>query len=310
MTKKTSEILANIFKYPPYIIITINYVCTILGIKFLSDKSYLKALFKYKLGYDLNLMNPNTYNEKLQWLKLYNRKAEYTVMVDKYNVRDYIVSKIGDEYLIPILGKWEHFDDIDFDKLPNKFVLKCTHGSGSIAICKNKKEFDFKLARKKINIWMKRNFYFYAREWPYKNVVPNVIAEEYLEAKDGQLLDYQLHVFNGLTKLIYVIIDRFKSRKKNIYNIHWELQKFQHSRPYDEKIKLETPKNLDKMIEIAEILAANIPYLRVDFYDIDGKLYIGELTFFPSGGFGKLIPFEYDELLGSWISLPNFSRTK
>ena len=271
-----------------------------------SDEKYLKRLFKLTLGYELKLDNPQTFNEKLQWLKLNDRKSEYTMMVDKLAVKDYVANKIGNEYIIPTLGVWNYFDEIDFDKLPNKFVLKCTHDSGGLVICKDKNTFDKKAAKKKIEKCLKRNYYWSGREWPYKDVMPKIIAEQYIQQNAYEELDdYKLMCFNGKVKATFVCSDRFSEDglKVTFYDTDWNRLPFERHYP-SSKIEIEKPKTYDKMVVFAEKLADKIPFVRVDFYEIGGKTYFGELTFFPGGGYEEFTPKEWDKILGDWIKLP------
>lgn len=273
--------------------------------KNIPDDIYLKKIFKKKLGTDLDLDNPTTFNEKLQWLKLYERKDIYTEMVDKYEVKKIIEKKIGKEYVIPILGVWDKFKDIDFEKLPDKFVLKCTHDSGGLLICKDKRKMNYRKAQIKFDMIMKRNFYYRGREWPYKNVKPRIIAEKYLEDdKLKELRDYKFFCFNGVPKIMKVDFDRFINHRANYYDLNGNLLEFgeaDYLPDYNKKINM--PKNMEKMIKFAKILSNDTKFLRVDFYEINGKMYFGELTFFPASGFGKLTDKQWDKKLGSWINL-------
>lgn len=273
--------------------------------KFLKDEIFLHKKFFLIMGKKLDLKNPKTYNEKLQWLKLYDRKPEYTTMVDKYEVRRYIANTIGEEYLIPLIGVWDKFDDIDFDKLPNQFVIKCTHDSGGVVICENKSELDIDLVRKKINKCLKRNYYYAHREWPYKNAKPRIIVEHYMVDESGnELKDYKFFCFNGEPKALHVITGR------RVYDTRLDCfdMEFNHiplSQEYKNAIKhIEKPSGFKEMIRLANILTRDIPHVRVDFYDINGQVYFGELTFHPFSGFEKIEPEEYDELFGSWLNLP------
>ncbi|MGM9876377.1 MAG: ATP-grasp fold amidoligase family protein [Bacilli bacterium] len=268
---------------------------------FLPDSVYLKWRFKLIMGYKLDLDNPQTFNEKLQWLKLYDRDPKYTQMVDKYEVRKYIKEKIGEEYLIPLLGVYDKFEDIDFDKLPNQFVIKCNHDSGGLVICKDKSKLDIESARRKINSSLKRNYYYSGREWPYKNVKPKIIIEKYMEDNiDKELIDYKLYAFNGRVDYVMVCFDRFNGGTKFIYfDREWNIQKdFSNDGiKYGDNISLRKPKNLDKMFNFASILSKRIPFVRVDFYEVNGKLYFGELTFYPSSGFDDTRPEKISKYL-------------
>lgn len=272
---------------------------------YLSDKNFLRKKYFLKLGKKLNLNKPITFNEKMQWLKLYDRKPEYTNMVDKYEVRKYITETIGKEYLIPIIGVYDKFEQINFDKLPNQFVIKCTHDSGSTIICKDKRNFDVNVAKKKIKSCQKINFYLKGREWPYKNVKHRIIIEKYMKNDDnGELKDYKFMCFNGKVKCSFVCSNRYNDEgmKIDFYDLDWNKMSFQRHYPNSEE-QITKPKNYELMIKLAEKLSNNIPFVRVDFYEINGKIYFGELTFFPGSGFEEFTPEKYDEILGQWINL-------
>lgn len=219
----------KLLKLKYYLLNPSKLVLRIMNSKFsriLADKTYLKIYFKCKMGYKLNLKNPQTFNEKLQWLKLYDRNPEYTKMVDKYEVREYIKEKIGEEYLIPLIGVYDKFDDIDFDELPNQFVIKCNHDSGGLVICKDKGKLNIEETRKKINKSLKRNYYYSGREWPYKNVKPRIIIEKYMEdSNKSDLIDYKLFCFNGIPKIVLVCSERFSSSNmcKTWFDMNWKL---------------------------------------------------------------------------------------
>ena len=271
------------------------------------DRRYLEKLYRATFGKELNLENPQTFNEKLQWLKLYDRKPVYTTMVDKYAAKEYVADKIGEEYIIPTLGVWDKFDDIDFDALPDQFVLKCTHDSGGLAICKDKKTFNIEAARKKINRYLKRNYYYTFREWPYKDVKPRIIAEKYMVDESGyELKDYKIFCFDGQPKIMFIATDRAnpeEETKFDFFDMEFNHLPFQNGHPNAKKSIMQ-PKGFEKMKELAAKLSAGIPQVRVDFYDIDGKVYFGELTFSHWSGFVPFDPEEWDYKLGSWIDLP------
>lgn len=275
--------------------------------KILSDKKYISTKYEYIFNKRLNLNNPQTFNEKLQWLKLYDRKPEYTTMVDKYAVKKYVADIIGEEYIIPTFGVWNHFDEIDFEKLPNQFVLKCTHDSGGLVICKDKAKLDKVVAKKKLETSLKNNYYWSGREWPYKNVKPRIIAEQYLsDVQANDLYDYKFFCFGGEVRCFKVDFDRFIEHHANYYDKEGNILKFgEVDLPpiYDKNIKMS--KNIGKMLELAEKLTEQQPFLRADFYDANGKIYFGELTFFPASGFGKFTSEEWDLKLGEWIQLPD-----
>lgn len=270
----------------------------------LSDKLYLKIIFKLRLGYSLDLKNPQTFNEKLQWLKLYDRNPKYIQMVDKYEVRKYISENIGEEYLIPLIGVYNRFEEINFEELPNQFVIKCTHDSGGVVICKNKSKFDIRKAKEKIKKSMKRNFYYSGREWPYKNIKPKIIIEQYMEDKKAkELIDFKIMCFNGIPKFSFTCSERYNDGLKvTFYNLSWEKMSFERHYPSSTK-NIEKPKNYELMLELSKKLSKNIPFVRVDWYEINGKLYFGELTFYPGSGLEEFKPFSWDKKLGKLLSL-------
>lgn len=273
------------------------------------DPLYVRLAYFRRMKKFPNLKNPKTFNEKLQWLKLYNRNPEHTRIVDKYEAKQYIAERIGEEYIIPTLGVWNNFDEIDFDSLPEQFVLKCTHDSGGLVICRDKSELDLAAARKKIEASLKTNYYWHSREWPYKNVIPRILAEQYMIDESGtQLKDYKIFCFNGQPYCIQVDFDRFTEHKKNLYTLDWELLEFSFNYPAHPEVEIAKPPVLDKMLELARVLSAGEPYVRVDFYCIDGKPYVGEITFFPASGYGKFVPEKYDTILGEKIQLPKNNR--
>ena len=277
----------------------------------MSDKLYLKCMYGAMIGRKLNLDNPKTFNEKLQWLKLYNRKPEYSKLVDKYDVKFYISKLIGEEYVIPTLGIYDSFDDIDFDALPNQFVLKCTHDSGSTVICRDKATFDFGKARTKLTRKFKSNLFWHGREWPYKDVKPRIIAEQYMESDgDKDLTDYKFYCFNGEPKFLYIShgLSDHSTAHISYVSLDWKKQPFKRNDFADFDELPPKPVNFDKMVELCGILSANIPFLRVDFYEINGCVYFSELTFFPGSGFTAFEPQEWDEKIGEWIDLPSVKK--
>ena len=277
-------------------------------LNWLSDETILKIQFKDRMGKKLSIEKPKTFNEKLQWLKLYDRNPLYTNLVDKYAVRKYIAETIGEEYLIPLIGVWDKFEDIDFSKLPNQFVLKCNHDSGGVVICTDKSKLDIDAVRKKINKSLKRNYYHYGREWPYKNVKPRIICEKYMIDKLGtELKDYRFFCFNGEPAFIVVdfnITDKSKTRR-NLYDLDWKLMNAEISYPRELSKIVQKPSKLNEMINLSKILSKDIPHVRVDFYYMNEKIYFGEMTFYHQSGYGKFHPKEFGELLGSWIELPS-----
>ena len=263
------------------------------------------------MGYKLNLDTPQTFNEKLQWLKLYDRNPDYTKMVDKYEVRKYIKEKIGEEYLIPLIDVYDKFDDIDFDKLPNQFVIKCTHDSGGLVICKDKNNLHVKAAKKKINKFMKRNYYKVHREWPYKNVKPRIIIEKYMEdTKAKELVDYKFMCFDGEPKLSFTCSERYNNGLKvTFFDLDWNKLPFERHYPSSNK-KIIKPINYDLMLKFSKILSDDIPFVRVDWYEINGKLYFGELTFYPGSGYEEFTPSKYDKIIGDFIKLDGGKNEK
>lgn len=268
------------------------------------DSIYLRMMYYLKTGESLHLKHTVTFNEKLQWLKLYNRKPEYTKMVDKVAVKEYVAKVIGEEFVIPTLGVWNSLEDIDFDKLPKQFVLKCNHDSGGIIVCKDKDNFDRETAQKKIRKLLKRNYYYLEREWPYKNVSPLVFAEKFMVDESGaELKDYKIFCFNGKPYIIQVDFDRFVNHRRNIYFTDWSLTPFEYGYPTDQNIKIPRPVCLDEMLDLAGKLSKDIPFIRVDFYVIYNKIYFGELTFYPEAGIGKFNPDIWNTRLGELLKI-------
>lgn len=269
------------------------------------DKLYLKIKFYCRMGKRLNLKNPQTFNEKLQWLKLYGRRPIDTVLSDKYAVKEYITKTIGPEYVIPLLGVWDKFDDIDFDKLPNQFVLKCTHDSGGIVICKDKSKMDKKAAKKKLEKSLMIDYYVYSREKAYKNIPRRIIAEQYMEdAESSELKDYKFFCFDGEVKFFKIDFGRFVEHRANYYTPQGELLALGEEKfPPNPNAQVVVPKNLETMVELAEKLSKGKPFVRVDFYDVANHIYFGEFTFSPGCGMNKLKPEGWDEKIGEWIKL-------
>ena len=279
-------------------------------LNWMPDELYLRTKYKARLGKQPDLRNPITFNEKLQWLKLHDRKAIYTTMVDKYAVKDYVASIIGEQYIIPTLGVWDSIDDIDFDALPDQFVLKCTHDSGGLIICKNKSTLDIEAAKRKIDRCLKSNYYWRGREWPYKNVKPRIIAEKYMEDESGyELKDYKVFNFDGEPKMIQVDYGRFSRHMRNLYTTDWKYIEASIEYPTDPKHIIEKPEALGEMLEAARTLSKGIPHARTDFYSIDDKLYFGEITFYHGSGFEKFTPKAFEDQISSWLKLPGGGDT-
>lgn len=272
----------------------------------MSDEKFIKMRFKHNFGYEPDLDNPKTFNEKLQWLKLYNRQPIFSTMVDKYGAKEYVANIIGAEHIVPTLGVWDSFEEIDFPSLPNQFVLKCTHDSGGLVICKDKSKLDIDEAKQKIQKSLKENYYLHGREWPYKNVKPRIIAEKYIEEADSkELVEYKIFCFNGVPKIILVCKGQAHGagRTNDYCDLNLERLPFTSLFPNSEG-ELEKPALLPDMLKYAEILSKDIPQLRVDFYISNNTVYFGELTFFHNSGFCEFNPKEWNETLGSWITLP------
>lgn len=279
-------------------------------LNWINDETYLKIAYRIKMGKKLNLDSPVTFNEKLQWLKLYDRRPEYTTMVDKYEVKKWVSAKIGEEYIIPTLGVWDKFDDINFNKLPEQFVLKCTHDSGGLVICKDKRKFDQQKARKKIETCLKHNFFWGQREWPYKNVKPRIIAEPYMEDADTKdLRDYKIFTFNGQVKALFIATDRESKEetKFDFFDANFRHLAFTNGHP-NANVQPKKPKTFEKMKELAAQLSKGIPQVRVDFYEVNGKIYFGEMTFFHWSGMVPFNPEKWDRIFGEWIELPYSNR--
>ena len=273
--------------------------------KYIPDKLWLHFKYFSHFKKPLDLKNPKTFNEKLQWLKLYYQKESHTAMVDKYEMKTYVTEQVGPGYVVPLLGVWDSVDEIDFDTLPEKFVLKTTHDCAGLVICTDKSALDIAAAKAKLRNAMKNSYYLYYREWPYKNVVPRVIAEEYMVDESGtQLKDYKFFCFGGEPYCVQVDFDRFQGHKKNLYSLEWELLDFSFNYPAHPEVEIAKPAAFDKMLEIAKKLSAGEPYVRVDFYCVSGQPYVGEITFFPASGYGKFVPEKYDRIFGDKIILP------
>lgn len=273
----------------------------------MDDKKFIEKMFKATMDYPLNLENPKSFNEKLQWLKLYDRNPLYTKLVDKYKVREYISEKIGEDYLIPLLGVWDDPEEIDFDSLPNKFVLKCNHNSGlGMCICTDKSKIDIKKVKNELKRGLAQNYYLNGREWPYKNVSRKIICEKYMTDETGKnLRDYKFYCFDGKPKIVGIYQDRNSDKETtgDFFDMNFEWVDLRFGMP-NALNKPQKPQKFQEMIKIAEILSEGMPEVRVDLYISNNKIYFGELTFFDGGGFDKIEPLEWDYKLGSWIKLP------
>jgi len=301
-----SMLLQKIAKYIKNPLLIFFYLGYKGFLNWLPDTVYLKIMFRAKCSYSLDLKNPKTFNEKLQWLKLYNRNPLYTWLADKYEVRKFIAEKIGDEYLIPLLGVWDSVDEIDFEKLPNQFVLKCNHDSGSVIICNDKNNFNVEKTKEKLRKNLKRNYYWLGREYPYKNIKPRIICEKYMVDESGtELKDYKFFCFNGEPKIIQVNYNRSIDHRLNFYDTKFNYVHIQLKPHLTNPNKLiDKPSNLDKMLILAKTLSKDYPFVRVDFYSINDKVYFGELTFTPNSGYKEFKPAEFNFEMGSWLELP------
>lgn len=301
-----SKTLKDIVNRPTLLFLTLGHRGFF---NWMSDEKYLKLAYKISMGKPLDLVHPKTFSEKIQWLKLYDRKPEYVVMVDKYKVKEYVANIIGKKYIIPTIGVWDTAEEINFDALPNQFVLKCTHDSGGIVICKNKKDLNIDNAKKILKKCMGHNYFWGNREWPYKDVPKRIIAEEYIkefENKSTSLVDYKFFCFGGEPKYCQVTTDRFTSRTSDFFDMDWNHQEFNATSSHVSYAKksLEKPVHFDEMIEIARKLSAVLPFVRVDLYNNDGKILFGEITFYPGSGHLNFSPSEYDMILGDLLKLP------
>lgn len=281
-------------------------------LRFMSDEKYITKMFQYRMGYSPDLRNPKTYSEKLQWLKIHDRNPLLTLLVDKKEVKTWVASKIGEEYVIPTIGVWDNVDDIEYDMLPNQFVLKCIHDSGGIYICKNKDTLCKEIANKLLRKHLKQNYYKNGREWPYKNVKPQIIAEPYLEdERTKELRDYKFFVFDGKVRLLFVATDRQNPKedtKFDFFDENYIWLDVRQGHPNAVKPP-EKPINFELMKQLAEILGEQFCEVRVDFYEVNGKVYFGEMTFFHHGGWTPFDPSEYDEQLGQYIDLSVFHNS-
>lgn len=287
----------------------VNYMASHGFYHNMSDEELIRKTYEAQMGKKLNLDNPKTFNEKLQWMKLHNRDSKYVMMTDKYQVKQWVAEKIGKKHVPKLLGVWDQFEEIDFDALPDQFVLKCTHDSGGLAICTDKSVFNKTKARKKLNRCLKRNYYWGGREWQYKDIKPRIIAEEYLKGIGGKdSIEYKVSCFGGVVKFITVCQGKphetYSDRTNDHYTKDWS-----ERIPFEVYYKscgheIEKPNELEEMVSICETLAEGIPYVRVDVYIVDGTIYFGEMTFTTWGGLAKFNDEKWDYLLGEWIPVP------
>ena len=281
-------------------------------LRILPDKQYVKLYFHLRLKRKLNLKNPRHLNDKLQWMKFNYRFPLQTIVSDKYLVRDYVEKKIGNEYLIPLYGNWFKFNDIDFDTLPDQFVLKCNHDSGGLAICKDKKTFDKENAKKKINKSLKDNFFYIGREYQYKNIIPRIICEKFISDNGNVPMDYKIYCFNGKPDVILVCKNRFRNDSHKAqylyFDQNWNFVPLNKGDELSENPNIEKPKNLDEMLSIARKLSEDFIFARIDLYNLDGKIYFGEITLTPNSGFDPDITEETDLYFGNKLEIPYWNE--
>lgn len=298
---KVKTFLRLLFQNPGQIVVALGRNGIL---NWVSTQLYIKIIYKLITSRKLNLEKPVTYNEKLQWFKCFWYDKSVVQCVDKYDVRSYIKQKGLEEILNDVYGIYSSVDDIKLNDFPEKFVLKIANGSNRVIVCKNKSTFNLKNYIPYMKEWLKKDFYHGYREWVYKDLEPRIIAERYLEDSSGELLDYKFLCFSGVPKFIIVDIDRFDNHKRNIYNLDWKLQPFGIKYPLDKSRTIKQPENFQKMIEIATKLSEDFPHVRVDLYNLDGKIYFGELTFFHGGGFEEFTDEKYNRILGEMFILP------
>lgn len=278
------------------------------SLRFLPDKSYIKLYYRLRVGRKLNMDNPVTLNEKLQWLKFNYRFPLQSIVSDKLLVRDYIKEKIGEEYLIPLLGSWKEFDDIDFSLLPEKFVLKCNHDSGGLVVCTNKDKLNQLKAKNKIEKSLKNNFFYIGREYQYRNIKPMILCEKFISDNGKVPMDYKIYCFNGVPDVILVCRDRFSKNTHRasyfFFDQEWNFQPLDKGDENLQDIDIPKPENLDKMIEIAAKLSKDFLFARIDLYNINGKIYFGEITLSPNSGFDPDIKYETDLMFGKKLVIP------
>ena len=278
----------------------LQWICPLL-----SDETYLKLLFQLKVGYPLNLERPRTYNEKLQWLKLNDIHPEYAQFVDKIEAKRFVEKKIGAKYIIPTLGTWDTIGQIDWESLPERFVIKCTNDSGGIVVCKDKSKLDIRKAIAKLKKGWRKNYYKRNKEYPYRNLIPRIIAEEYMEDESGyELKDYKFFCFDGEPQFLFVATGRqVNDTRFDFFDLNWNHLPVLNGHP-NADYPIAKPKNFKEMIDVARKLSQGIPHVRVDLYNVDGKIYFGEMTFFHWSGMTPFEPKEWDYIFGKYLRLP------
>lgn len=297
------------FTHPASILLSLNNHRLL---RFVPDETQIRWMYYASLGKRLNLNDPKTFNEKLQWLKLFDRNPLYSTLVDKYAVKEFVKERIGTQYVIPTYGVWNSFDEIDFDILPDQFVLKTTHdgGGNGVIICQNKKHFNIKKSKSILEKSLKRNVYKDLREWPYKNVKPRILAEALLTNDGKPLKDYKIHNFNGISRFILVCQDRYEESglTEDFFTTNWERIPVRRPKHPNSVRPIEVPAELTEMLELSCRLSTGIPFVRVDFYVSDGKVYFGEMTFYPTSGYTAFVPEDYDNIFGQWIDLSKVKK--
>ena len=295
--------ISEYVKHPRILGIVILKICG----KWLPDKLYVKLMFRLQMGYKLDLKNPQRFTEKLQWLKLYDHNPLYTILVDKFEVKKWVAKCIGDEYIIPTFGVWDSIESVDWNSLPNQFVLKTTFGGGSdgVCICDNKCVLDKKAVTKKLKRSMRTDPYRRLREWPYKNVPRRLIAEQYLIDKSGDLADYKFYCFGGEPKVLLLATNRYTSHNFDYFDMEFnKLPIVSAMGSNNLNLSITRPPCFDRMKEIACKLSKGLPHVRVDLYCCNGKVYFGEMTLYNSSGLDDMNSEEWNMRFGSWISLP------
>ena len=301
MSKVILKLISRI-RNPRYILLDVFNLFS----PFLSDERFLKLRFWIVMGRKLDLKNPRGYNDKLQWLKLYDRRPIYTTFVDKYSVKNYVANIIGPEHIIPTLAVWDSIESLDLSHLPTSFVLKTTHDGDSkgVIICKDKSKIDIEAVKNQLAKNMETNYYRFGREWPYKDVRPRIIAEQYLEDESGERRDYKFFCFDGVVRASFVATERSTGDVKfDYYDADFNHIDMVQSHPMSGSI-IRKPKNYDKMVKIASELSKGFPHVRVDLYNCNGDIYFGELTLYHYGGMIPFHPEKWDYIFGSWLNLP------
>ena len=275
------------------------------ALRFLPDRAFIQLYYFARFRRFCDFDDPKTFNEKLQWLKLNDRNPLYITLVDKCEVKAWVAERIGSEHVVPTLGVWDSFDEIDFEALPERFVLKCTHDSEGVVVVSDRAQFGLEAAKAKIEAALKCNFYYIGREWPYLNVKPRIIAEEYMEdLRHGELRDYKFFCFDGEPKVMFVASGRGAGQTKfDYFDTHFNRFDIKQHYPNSEG-EIERPETFGRMMDAARTLSRGIPQVRIDFYEVDGKMYFGECTFYHFSGFMPFEPDEWDEVFGSWLFLP------